>query len=66
MILLVQVSCIDEIFKALLDDEEQKLHSLTDNNSRIRLVATVLSAYEVCLCRNDLFVSNIHLIDYSS
>lgn len=43
-----QVSCIDEIFKALLDDEEYKLHSLTDWKSRIHLVATVLSAFEVC------------------
>ena len=43
-----QVSCIDEIFRALLDNQEHKLHSLTDQNSRIRLVATVLSAFKVC------------------
>ena len=41
------MSCIEDIFKALLEDEEQKLKSLTDHNNRIRLVATVLSAYEV-------------------
>ena len=41
------MSCIDDIFKALLEDEEQKLKSLTDHINRIRLVATVLSAYEV-------------------
>ena len=41
------MSCIDDIFKALLEDEEEKLKSLTDHNNRIRLVATVLSVYEV-------------------
>lgn len=47
MLTSLQVSCIDDIFKALLEDEEQKLKSLTDHNNQIRLVATVLSAYEV-------------------
>ena len=43
-----QVSCIDDIFKALAEDEDQKLQIFADNANRIRLVATVLSAYEVC------------------
>lgn len=42
------MSGVDEIFRALLEDQEKKLNSFTDNNSRIRLVATVLSAFEVC------------------
>ena len=41
------MSCVDDIFKALAEDENRKLQSLADSANRIRLVATVLSAYEV-------------------
>ena len=42
------MSCIEEVFDALLDDQERKLHHISDHDSRIRLVSTVLSTFEVC------------------
>ncbi|XP_065919919.1 nuclear pore complex protein Nup133-like isoform X2 [Dysidea avara] len=41
-----EVSCIEEVFDALLDDQERKLHHISDHDSRIRLVSTVLSTFE--------------------
>jgi len=51
------VSCIEEIFDALLEDQERQLHRISDHDARIRLVSSVLSTFEVhravglpCIC----------------
>jgi len=52
------VSRIEEVFDKLLEDQERKLHHISDHDSRIRVVGNVLSTFEVCEAVSLLCVCN--------